>query len=82
MRCRADAQRRWWCTWCGKLRQKKRQAFFFEKKKQKTFATWPARLNPTWAAYAKEQEFFGSFFQKRTYFFLLKSPSAAPPNPA
>jgi hypothetical protein len=42
-----------------------RKAFFFEKKKQKTFA----RLSRTFpAANAKWQKFFGSFFQKRTAF--------------
>jgi hypothetical protein len=44
--------------------------FFFEKKNQKTFASWRTRPTPNWAASAKEQEFFGSFFQKRTRLFL------------
>jgi hypothetical protein len=43
--------------------------FFFEKKNQKTFISCPHnrhvhRAAP--AAPAKEQKFFGSFFQKRT----------------
>jgi hypothetical protein len=41
-----------------------RKVFFFEKKKQKTFACLaaasPERLGPD------SQKFFGSFFQKRT----------------
>jgi hypothetical protein len=63
-----------------------RKVFFFEKKKQKTFARghpWP---KPQWATYAKEQKFFGSFFQKRTTSFsspafrfaLAKSRGVAP----
>ena len=44
-----------------------RRAFFFEKKKQKTFADWgrlfPGRLS------RDSQKFFGSFFQKRTASF-------------
>jgi ribonuclease D len=31
----------------------KRKVFFFEKKKQKTFAHWLARPMSKWAAYAK-----------------------------
>jgi hypothetical protein len=43
------------------------KVFFSEEKKQKTFV----RLSrPSPAAYAKWQKFFGSFFQKRTAFFL------------
>jgi hypothetical protein len=48
----------------------KKKVFFFEKKKQKTFARrhkWPTSK---WAAYANEQKFFGSFVQKRTPCFL------------
>jgi hypothetical protein len=37
----------------------KRKYFFFERKKQETFANWLI-----------EQKFFGSFFQKRTACFL------------
>jgi hypothetical protein len=48
----------------------KEKVFFFEKKKQKTFicavADWPA-------AHAKEQKFFGSFFQKRTLPSILSA---------
>jgi hypothetical protein len=40
----------------------RRKAFFFEKKKQKTFASLRAR---------RDQKFFGSFFQKRTLLPLL-----------
>jgi hypothetical protein len=42
---------------------KKRKVFFSEEKKQKTFGRL-SRTSP--AAYAKSQNFFGSFFQKRT----------------
>jgi hypothetical protein len=50
--------------------------FFFEKKNQKTFALLLTRPAATWAAYAKEQKFFASFFQKRsllTFVFLTAS---------
>jgi hypothetical protein len=42
--------------------------FFFEKKNQKTFATWPRSLAqaPGTDSGRKAQKFFGSFFQKRT----------------
>jgi hypothetical protein len=43
------------------------KVFFSEEKKQKTFG----RLSrPAPAAYPNVQKFFGSFFQKRTAFFL------------
>jgi hypothetical protein len=47
------------------LPRKARQGkeFFFEKKNQKTFATW--RTPPERSATAVKK-FFGSFFQKRT----------------
>jgi hypothetical protein len=45
----------------------KRKVFFSEEKKQMTFIR-EARASP--AAHANEQKFFGSFFQKRTFFFL------------
>jgi photosystem II stability/assembly factor-like uncharacterized protein len=49
--------------------------FFFEKKKQKTFAI----LGGAWGSTApKSQKFFGSFFQKRTAFFLLCFAAALP----
>jgi hypothetical protein len=41
--------------------------FFFEKKNQKTFALLLTRPAATWAAYAKEQKFFASFFQKEVF---------------
>jgi hypothetical protein len=47
-------------------RPKERKRFFFEKKKQKTFV-----IVGSPAAYAKGKKFFGSFFQKRTFFFPL-----------
>jgi hypothetical protein len=50
-------------TEAAPLPTKARQAFFSEAKKQKTFIRL-SRLYP--AARAKEQKFFGSFFQKRT----------------
>jgi hypothetical protein len=49
--------------------------FFFEKKNQKTFIGAVADLTDTRATV--DQEFFGSFFQKRT-FFLLNGPAPAP----
>jgi hypothetical protein len=49
-----------------------RKAFFFEKRKQKTFP--PALTSP--CAQANGQKFFGSFFQKRTFFLApLASPT-------
>jgi hypothetical protein len=36
--------------------------FFFEKKKQKTFANWATGLSP---ARAQDQKFFGYFFSKK-----------------
>ena len=45
-----------------------RKDFFFEKKKQKTFATWDRDRGK---AQPKVQKFFGSFLQKRTTFFLI-----------
>jgi hypothetical protein len=52
----------------GDGEEKARQDFFFEKKKQKTFATWRTRPTSKQAARANEKKFFGSFFQKRTFF--------------
>jgi hypothetical protein len=40
---------------------------FFLKKEAKTFANWCARCS---TAHTKSPKFFGSFFQKRTAFFL------------
>jgi SH3-like domain-containing protein len=55
------------------------KTFFFEKKKQKTFARWGRghlrRQSP------QDQKFFGSFFQKRTAFLLLFLASFAPIGP-
>jgi len=47
-----------------------RKHFFFEKKKQKTFALLADAVDQT-GAYRREQKFFGSFFQKRTAFLAL-----------
>jgi membrane fusion protein (multidrug efflux system) len=53
----------------------KKKSLFFEKKKQKTFASAVAK-SP--AAYAKGKKFFGSFFQKRTLLLcLFSSPALA-----
>jgi hypothetical protein len=41
----------------------RKEGFFFEKKKQKTFVPLGKRCL---TAYANTQKFFGSFFQKRT----------------
>ncbi len=52
--------------------------FFSEEKKQKTFVRWGYGRRAT---YAKVQEFFGSFFQKRTSLILATAapqPSAPP----
>jgi hypothetical protein len=49
---------------------KGRKAFFFEKKKQKTFDSWGARAHKR---AARMQKFFGSFFQKRTFFLVNQS---------
>jgi hypothetical protein len=43
---------------------KSKEDFFFEKKKQKTLATWYTRPTAKWFAYANEQTFFASFFKK------------------
>jgi hypothetical protein len=46
----------------------KEKAFFFEKKKQKTFVS----LRKSWAeSRYKNKKFFGSFFQKRTVCLLI-----------
>jgi hypothetical protein len=45
--------------------------FFFEKKNQKTFALarpLPGESSAATATKPNEQKFFGSFFQKRTFF--------------
>jgi hypothetical protein len=47
--------------------------FFFEKKNQKTFATWHTRPISNWATDAKEQEFFASLFQKKSSSTLLSA---------
>jgi hypothetical protein len=47
---------------------KEERVFFFEKKKQKTFIR--CRGLPI-SARLKKQKFFGSFFQKRTFFLYL-----------
>jgi hypothetical protein len=46
-----------------------RKYFFFEKKKQKTFAFLATRSRFLLGAPSNEQEFFGSFLQKRTNSF-------------
>jgi hypothetical protein len=54
------------------VRKKGRKAFFFEKKNQKTFATW--RTLPERAATASQKS-FASFLQKRRLF--LRRPDLA-----
>jgi len=49
----------------AKSRQVKKEVFFFEKKNQKTFVCLVPRKSTQFVT-AKEQKFFGSFFQKRT----------------
>jgi hypothetical protein len=46
-------------------RADEKEVFFFEKKNQKTFTPLAAAPTSQWAAHAKEQKFFGSFFQKK-----------------
>jgi hypothetical protein len=52
----------------GGARQGKKEVFFFEKKKQKTFAPWSraSSSGTRQVIRAQKQKFFGSFFQKRT----------------
>jgi hypothetical protein len=47
--------------------------FLFEKKNQKTFAPWHTRPISNWTAYAVEQKFFASFFQKIRPSFALSA---------
>jgi hypothetical protein len=59
-------------SFCGRLfRAEGRKYFFFEKKKQKTFARCTLRWGKSgkFAAARSSQKFFGSFFQKRTASF-------------
>jgi predicted dienelactone hydrolase len=63
--------------------RKKKDSFFSEEKKQKTFISGGAeRCRPlprSWAL-RRKQKFFGSFFQKRTFFLLAFCfPAAAQP---
>jgi predicted dienelactone hydrolase len=58
--------------------KKESKHFFFEKKKQKTFIHGLSR--PT-SARARVQKFFGSFFQKRTFFLPFLLCAAAPARP-
>jgi hypothetical protein len=51
-----------------------RKYFFFEKKKQKTFALIVDAAG-TIDTYRSGQKFFGSFFQKRTAFLRLPFPA-------
>jgi hypothetical protein len=46
---------------------KESKRFFFEKKKQKTFANWASGGE---TSTDKDQKFFASFFHKRSAFFL------------
>ncbi len=48
----------------------RRKVFFFEKKKQKTFALWHIRLNNT---YAKMTKVFWFFFSKKNSLHFLES---------
>jgi hypothetical protein len=50
----------------------RKEDFFFEKKKQKTFVNFAwSTWHSTFPANSKSQKFFGSFFQKRTAFSVL-----------
>jgi predicted dienelactone hydrolase len=61
----------------------KRDSFFSEEKKQKTFVPGGAERFGLWPrswAQRRKQKFFGSFFQKRTFLlFLFCFPAAAQP---
>jgi hypothetical protein len=48
------------------------EVLFFEKKNQKTIAASDPRPISKLATDAKEQKFFGSFFQKRTSSYLAR----------
>jgi hypothetical protein len=48
--------------------EKGRKAFFFKKKKQRTFIP---RNGCCGDAHLEDQKFFGSFFQKRTFFLAF-----------
>jgi hypothetical protein len=54
--------------WQGCLASEQASMFFFEKKNQKTFATFTRDVSTSPGT--QEQKFFGSFFQKRTSSFL------------
>jgi hypothetical protein len=41
------------------------------KKRSKNFSSWRTRPISNWAAYAKEQKFFGSFFKKEHLLSLI-----------
>jgi high affinity Mn2+ porin len=56
--------------------RQERKVFFFEKKKQKTFAFFPSQAMRVGAA-RNRQKFFGSFFQKRTFFLVSLLPFCA-----
>jgi hypothetical protein len=60
----------------GDCKHLRKEVFFSEEKKQKTFARL-ARFYP--AAYANAQKFFASFFQKRRPSFLRSPLPAQPP---
>jgi hypothetical protein len=62
----------------GRRKGWKVRKHFFLKKEAKTFAPWCARWRN---ARAKEQKFFGSFFQKRTAALPNHPPHEPYPNP-
>jgi hypothetical protein len=47
----------------------RRKRFFFEKKKQKTFAIWPGGWN---GRRARTRSFFASFFSKKEVLAFIK----------
>jgi predicted dienelactone hydrolase len=60
----------------GDIMQEVSKAFFSEEKKQKTFESF--RCAPLNARAPRKQKFFGSFFQKRTFFLALLCLAAVP----
>jgi len=51
--------------------KEERKEFFFEKKKQRTFANLTTRPISKWAAYANKQKLLDSCFQKIIPSFLF-----------
>jgi hypothetical protein len=67
-----DGMHRWNAAMQEASRMGGRKMFFFEKKNQKTLipSPSPAIRHRSHHTYVNRRKFFGSFFQKRTAFFL------------